>query len=145
MATIKSFTSLEQSKKLAEILPLESADMVYIKHSSSDNPTWEFNEDFPPMILGNVPINEMTVEALPCWSLVALLKLMPKHILRKDKIHYGQTFIPSFRWEISPTAIYYTDGNNIMDYVSFRYGENNIELIDAVFKMAVWLKEKGLL
>ena len=27
MATIKSYTDLEQSKKLAEILPLESADM----------------------------------------------------------------------------------------------------------------------
>lgn len=27
MATIKSFTDLEQSKKLAEILPIESADM----------------------------------------------------------------------------------------------------------------------
>ena len=29
MATIKSFTSLEQSRKLAEILPIESADMYY--------------------------------------------------------------------------------------------------------------------
>ena len=29
MATIKSYTDIEQSKKLAEILPLESADMGY--------------------------------------------------------------------------------------------------------------------
>ena len=29
MATIKSFTDLQQSKKLAEILPIESADMYY--------------------------------------------------------------------------------------------------------------------
>lgn len=29
MATIKSYTDLEQSKKLAKILPLESADMHY--------------------------------------------------------------------------------------------------------------------
>ena len=29
MATIKSHTSLEQSRKLAEILPLESADMTW--------------------------------------------------------------------------------------------------------------------
>jgi hypothetical protein len=27
MATIKSYTDIEQSKKLAEILPIESADM----------------------------------------------------------------------------------------------------------------------
>ena len=29
MATIESYTDLEQSKKLAEILPLESSDMHY--------------------------------------------------------------------------------------------------------------------
>ena len=29
MAIIKSFTDLEQSRKLAEFLPLESADMMY--------------------------------------------------------------------------------------------------------------------
>ena len=29
MATIKSFTSLEQSRKLAEILPIESSDMYW--------------------------------------------------------------------------------------------------------------------
>ena len=30
MAAIKSYTDLEQSRKLAEILPLESADMFYV-------------------------------------------------------------------------------------------------------------------
>ena len=29
MAALKSYTDIEQSKKLAEILPLESADMFY--------------------------------------------------------------------------------------------------------------------
>ena len=29
MATIKSYTSLEQSKQLAEFLPIKSADMYY--------------------------------------------------------------------------------------------------------------------
>lgn len=132
MATIKAYTDLSQSKKLAEIFPLESADMWY---SIVDNEAFICFEHH----------NEY--EQIPCWSLSALLKLIPKHILRKDKIHYGQAFIPSFRWEITPSAIYYTDGNDIMDYVSFRYGdgENNIELIDAMFKMVVWLKDKGLL
>lgn len=95
MATIKSFTSMEQSNKLSEILPIDSADMVYIKHSSSDNPTWEFNEDFPPMNLGDVPINEMTVETLPCWSLAALISVMPDELqdnhfitLEKEKGEY---------------------------------------------------------
>ena len=73
----KISTDIDQSKRLAEILPIESADMCYIKHSSSYNPNWEFNEDFPPMILGDVPINKMTVEVLPCWSLTALLDVLP--------------------------------------------------------------------
>lgn len=77
---MKSYTDLEQSKKLAEILPLESADMCYIKHASSNNPNWRFDDDIPPMILGDVPIIEMTAETLPCWSLSALLSVIPKHI-----------------------------------------------------------------
>ena len=96
MATIKAYTDISQSKKLAEILSIDSADMCYIKHASSDNPNWEFNEDFPPMILGNVPINEMTVETLPCWSLPALLSIaLPEELednhfltLQKEKNEY---------------------------------------------------------
>lgn len=77
MATIRSFTTVEQSRKFEKMLPIDSADMCYIKHSSSDNPTWEFNEDFPPMILGGVPISEITAETLPCWSLAVLLDVLP--------------------------------------------------------------------
>ena len=36
MATIKAFSDLEQSKKLAEILPLESADMCYMYLGTED-------------------------------------------------------------------------------------------------------------
>jgi hypothetical protein len=36
MATIKSYTDLEQSKKLAEILPIESADMCF----NDNEPCW---------------------------------------------------------------------------------------------------------
>jgi len=136
---MKSYTDLEQSKKLSKFLQLESADMHYatwtildgefIVSQNQGSTIEDLQEDY-----GN--------QIIPCWSLAALLTLIPKNISRKDKIHYeGQTFIPSFRWEITPTAIYYTDGNDIMDRVSFGYGENNMELIDAVFKMVCWLKE----
>ena len=77
---MKAFTDLEQSKKLIKILPIESADMCYIKHASSNNPAWRFDNDIPPMILGDVPINEITAETLPCWSLSALLDVIPKHM-----------------------------------------------------------------
>lgn len=65
----KAFTSLGQSKKLAEILPLESADMYYSWH---DERYYIVNKDCPyPYSLK---------EKIPCWSLAALLKVIPKHI-----------------------------------------------------------------
>lgn len=70
MAAIKSCTDIEQSKKLAEILPLESADMYYFDDNGEPNfkvrngITYYYdNEDF-----------------LCCWSLAALLGVLPKYI-----------------------------------------------------------------
>ena len=84
METIKGYTDLEQSKKLAEILSIESADMVYIKHSTSSNPDWKFDDDIPPMILGKTSIKDMTVEVLPCWSLAALLEQLHYEVCDDD-------------------------------------------------------------
>ena len=108
---MKLYTDLEQSEKLAKILPLESADMVYIKHSSSYNPTWEFNEDFPPMILGNVPINKMTVEVLPCWSLAALVDILPK-VINNETLFIETS--PAL-WHIGYRNIYTARADNPVD------------------------------
>jgi len=64
MATIKTYTDLEQSKKLAEILPIESADMWY---SIVDNEAFICLEHH----------NEY--EQIPCWSLAALLDVTKKY------------------------------------------------------------------
>ena len=80
MVTIKGYTDIKQSKALAKILPLESADMVYIWHATSDNPVFRFDEDMPPMVLKDVPIDEITADTLPCWSLAALLSALPRHL-----------------------------------------------------------------
>ena len=144
---MKAYTDLEQSKALAEILPLDSADMCYIKHSSSDNPTWEFNEDFPPMILGNVPINEITAETLPCWSLSALLDVLQIYTtptafstnisvpsLTKIKNGYSITYVGDYR-------IMESNNNDI---------ESPIEIvasnpIDACYEMILRLHELKML
>ena len=69
MATIKAFTDIEQSRKLAEILPLESADMYYGYHKEK------------PEVL---PYSDIEVKELctPCWSLAALLKLFEDYCLQ---------------------------------------------------------------
>jgi len=68
MATIKSFTDLGQSINLAEILPLESADMRignYVgEHACIDGTNVHYyhkSESFE------------APEIIPCWSLTALL------------------------------------------------------------------------
>ena len=60
---MKSYTDLEQSKKLAEILPLESADMFYRNNGIDVKLMWEHN--------GQKVAN-------PCWSLAALLDVLPQ-------------------------------------------------------------------
>ena len=70
---MKSYTDIEQSKKLAKILPLESADMYY-----------GYKKDKPEFL----PYSDIEVVGLclPCWSLAALLKLMPKRY-NDDKVY----------------------------------------------------------
>lgn len=77
MATIKAYTTIEQSRKLAEFLPLESADMEYL--SIKENGA----------LVGAVPFvrDDSEVEdsayshiydRIACWSLSALLSVLPK-------------------------------------------------------------------
>jgi hypothetical protein len=68
MATIKSFTDLQQSKKLEKILPLESADMRYDEYT--------YHIDGIP----KVGYKEGITDGIPCWSLATLLSVLPKRI-----------------------------------------------------------------
>lgn len=87
MATIKSFTSLEQSKKLAEFLPLESADFMW-EYKPDKETYW----DKPTMI----PIDSyIFVNDIPCWSLAALLNVLPNN-------EYIITTVSRGSWQIEP-------------------------------------------
>ncbi len=73
MATIKSYTDLEQSKILSKILPLESADMYH------------FVDDIDKVSKVGFGYRKITadyysktkLEYIPCWSLAALLAVLP--------------------------------------------------------------------
>ena len=68
MATIKSYTDISQSRKLAEILPFESADMYYTKHDTIHANT----------LYGSCDRQDFYIrEYIPCWSLSALLGVLP--------------------------------------------------------------------
>ena len=69
MATIKSYTDISQSKKLAEILPIESADMYY-------EPSVGFRTEPSEAKFGDIKYAHP--RSIRCWSLAALLGVLPK-------------------------------------------------------------------
>ena len=123
---MKSYTDLNQAKKLAEILPLESADMCYIKGKAHLGFLYEEYKE-----LGDSVLQEYE----PCWSLTALLSVIPKRI-KEDYI---------FRIDVGvkDSSIWYDE---------LSYGVNNClpditadNLVDACYKMIVKLHELNLL
>ena len=80
----KICTDILQSKKLEEILPLESADMHYSKH-----PLDNYYSPIP-----NIGKCSTIHGQLPCWSLSALLE-----IIRKNGRHELQMFEGGYYFE----------------------------------------------
>ena len=77
---MKSYTDIEQSRKLAEFLPLESADMFYHYNVGIKS----YYEDTPRVIQVN---NHFVFfhRDIPCWSLAALIDIIPKRI-KEDNV-----------------------------------------------------------
>jgi hypothetical protein len=77
MTTIKSYTDLNQSRKLADILPLESADMALC---SKKQPlmTDYISAKKKFSNAGEIPID-------PCWSLAALLDVLPPYLFEFER------------------------------------------------------------
>lgn len=63
---MKAYSDIEQSKKLAEMLPLESADMYYNK-----NPLENYYSPIPH--IGNYSAMH---DQIPCWSVATLLEVI---------------------------------------------------------------------
>ena len=111
MATIKAFTDLEQSRKLAEILPPENADMKwYFWKSEIDapkTPTFGYSKTAAECYKDTEAIY------LPCWSLAALLNLLP------NEISTGERYCDKYQIDIRK----YDGGDNTTLY-QIAYGNN---------------------
>ena len=94
MATIKSFTSLEQSCKLAEFLSIESADLYYYKYG------------LPHFIEGQRDYESIKTDKyhdyIPCWSLAALLGVIPKPdlIQNSEEIWLVHSWVYAYPWSV---------------------------------------------
>ena len=88
MKTIKSYTNIKQSKTLVNILPLESADAKYgyiAPYECSDRMYDEGYDEIPyPIAFIKKDYSNFFAEEydgeLPCWSLTALLNVLPNGI-----------------------------------------------------------------
>lgn len=121
---MKSHTDLDQSKKLAKILPIESADMFLA-----------IDGTLPVMskyiIDGLVTADET---AIPCWSLAALLDVLPKNL------NIGRPSLDSnykgYYW-----LQYYDEFMKPNNYKTKCFNNS----VDACYEMIVKLKERNLI
>ena len=139
MATIKLNTDLEQSKKLAAILSLESADMCWTKYIDDG----EVTSLHATVNYGIVPIE------YPCWSLATLLNVLPNEIITDNmfECHY-QIDIRKYDGGNNTTLYQIAYGNNRglsgswHDMINTGEKEN---LIDCCVQMLLKLHELNLL
>jgi hypothetical protein len=113
MTAIKSFTSLEQSRKLAEFLLIESADMCYEVGEDLDG--YITKTIYTPLM--HTPYND---DYIPCWSLAALLSVLPK----------GTRFLKST-----------TDDTYHCDCPKGNIDKWFDNPVDACYEMVCWLKK----
>ena len=126
---MKAYTDLEQSEKLAKILPLESADMslcskvqpLMIDYISAKK---KFSN------AGEIPID-------PCWSLAALLDILPKEYYpikdHKTDLILGK---PKNKW----CVLYW-------DTTGMQHGEETLgdNPVDACVQMIIELNKMNLI
>ena len=141
MAAIKSYTDISQSKKLVEILPLESADMRYgyiAPYDYSDR-MYDGGYDeipYPKDFLiknPNFSANEYDAE-LPCWSLASLLSVI------KDKCGYFEFVYLKRTYDRRGDVL-----EDVYRLSTDEYDVYNKEALDACVAMIEKLKELNLL
>jgi hypothetical protein len=128
---MKGYTDLEQSKKLTEILPLESADMYWSRCTITD-----FGDGILNVSYAVEPCNisqfRNTKEDVPCWSLAALVKCLSKI---KPQVYTPILFPSESKW--------------ILQFAEYGHG-NVCEVscdnpIDACYEMIIKLNELKML
>lgn len=137
---MKSFTDIEQSEKLAEILPIESADMWWAEryegHTTMDYQYVVEETPYYYLSLKKPSIDNYSQDAIndiPCWSLAALLDVLQKAAYSIDE-----------------------DANVMLDSyktVEWHLGINNSDLelitasnpVDACVEMILKLHEENLI
>ena len=127
---MKAYTDLEQSKKLAEFLPLKSADMCFANDGTS------IKIDANPYNVRKLMCKDYVVEVIPCWSLAALLELIPSN-LDSSTLTIEKCDSEPFKYGLN-----YHDRWGREDDIQTKYYD---DLVDACYEMILKLNEQKLL
>ena len=130
---MKAYTGIAQSKRLAQILSLESADMWYSYNGNSKyNPTIAYKGE--QWFLCQT--KNSSHSDIPAWSLSALLDLMPKIHGERPKLDTGRIQTEKYYVEYP----YHESTKN--DWYSTKLCDS---AVDACYEMILKLKELNLL
>ena len=136
---MKSYTDLEQSKKLAKFLPIESADMYYSEvpvreWKDKKNPSKGVHVVFKSQIFAieNLRNHEIEEGDIYAWSLSALLSILPNSIYDNTD-EYSQL-------EFTKRSVAYHDVND-----GIKVGAIKENLVDAAYEVILKLHKLDLL
>lgn len=129
---MKSYTDLEQSKKLAEILPLESADQTWARIAIA-GANLDVPEELQYKHNGDMPFKYYSGIGIPCWSLTALLDVLPDSI-------YNNTYKFS-QLEFTKKSVAYIHGTTD----GIKIGALKDNLVDACYETILKLHELKML
>ena len=129
MTTSRTYTSIEQSRKLAEILPLESADMYF-------EPAEGFCTEPSEIRVGDIKYAHP--RSVPCWSLAALLEQIPYELCDDD----GNSLYLQINKEDDVYQLVYKDPDGDFESIETDRHEH---FVDVCYEMILKLKENNLL
>ena len=127
---MKSYTDIEQSKKLAKILPLESADLYYFLDPTPAGNIYHLTVQRVDIGIKNFP--NYDEGDIPCWSLAALLKCLGK-----------------IKPQVYTPILFPSEGEWILQFVEYGHG-NVCEMscnnpVDACYELILKLHERKML
>lgn len=126
---MKSYTDIKQSKKLEEILPIDSADMCFANDGTA------IKIDAQPYNVRKLMWKD--VQLIPCWGLAALLQVLPLGI-------YDEFDGCDYELEIDminkmPRYIRLGD----IYHSQFPYDFEKDTLIDNIVESIIWLNDNN--
>lgn len=103
---MKSYTDIDQSKKLSEILSTKGADMEYmfLKRDGS-------MVSSVPFIKDGYEEPDCSYNMVPCWSIAALLNVLPK-IVNNETLYIETS---AALWHIGYRNVYIARGVDLID------------------------------